>query len=303
MNYRVTHTTTYVYEEAVSICHNEVRLTPRSGPHQVARRTQLLIDPLPSVLVAQADYFGNPMHFLTLQEPHERLAITAMSDVEVSALPPPADPEDTPAWHTVRDHLRADRSAEVLNAYQFAFASPHVRASADVVAYAAPSFPRNRPLMAALLDLTRRIHEDFTYDPEATTVSTPVADVLRERRGVCQDFAHLEIACLRALGLAARYVSGYILTTPPPGKERLIGADASHAWISAWIPDVGWLDLDPTNDVIPGGEHVTLGWGRDYADVCPVRGVVLGGGEHEMSVSVDVAPAPREHHPRPTPST
>lgn len=294
MNYRVTHTTTYVYEDAVSICHNEVRLTPRSGPHQVARRTQLLIDPLPSVLVAQTDYFGNPMHFLTLQEPHERLAITAMSDVEVSAIPPPADSGDTPPWEAVRDQLRADRGAASLDAYQFAFASPHVRADADVAAYAARSFPRNRPIMAGLLDLTHRIHDEFTYDPEATTVSTPVADVLRERRGVCQDFAHLEIACLRALGLAARYVSGYILTRPPEGTERLIGADASHAWISVCIPDVGWLDIDPTNDVIPRGEHVTLGWGRDYADVCPIRGVVLGGGDHEMSVSVDVTPVTRE---------
>ncbi len=293
MNYRVTHTTTYVYEEAVSICHNEVRLTPRSGPHQVARRTQLLIDPPPSVLVAQTDYFGNPMHFLTLQEPHERLAITAMSDVEVSAVPPPAA-EDTPVWDTIPGILRADRSPEALAAFQFAFASPHVRPSADVIAYAAPSFPKGRPMLEALLDLTHRINTDFTYDPEATTVSTPVADVLRERRGVCQDFAHLEIACLRALRLPARYVSGYILTTPPPGKERLIGADASHAWISAWIPDLGWIDLDPTNDVIPTGEHVTLGWGRDYGDICPIRGVVLGGGEHEMSVTVDVVPAPRD---------
>lgn len=286
MTYRVTHVTTYRYEEPASVCHNELRLTPRSGGRQRTRRSQLRVDPTPSVLAPQVDFFGNHVHFVALHEPHRQLAVTAKSDVDVE---PSSPPETSPAWEAVRDRLRADHDSDVLAAYQFAFESPHVQVDPAVAAWTEPFFPGGRPLVDGVLELTRRIHQEFAYDRDATSVATPVAQVLRERRGVCQDFAHLEIACLRALGLAARYVSGYILTTPPEGATRLVGADASHAWLSVWLGDAGWLDVDPTNDLVPSDQHVTVAWGRDYGDVSPLRGVVLGGGEHTMTVAVDVS--------------
>jgi len=287
VTYRVTHITTYRYEEPASVCHNELRLTPRSGGRQRTRRFQLRVDPTPSVLAPQVDFFGNHVHFVALHEPHRQLTVTAKSDVDIEASSPP---EASPAWEAVRDRLRADHGSDVLAAYQFAFESPHVQVDPAVAAWTEPSFPAGRPLVDGVLELTRRIHQEFAYDRDATCVATPVAQVLRERRGVCQDFAHLEIACLRALGLAARYVSGYILTTPREGATRLVGADASHAWLSVWLGDAGWLDVDPTNDLVPSDQHVTVAWGRDYGDVSPLRGVVLGGGEHTMTVAVDVSP-------------
>jgi len=287
VNYRVTHTTTYHYEEHASVCHNELRLTPRRDARQHPRRTQLRFDPTPSALVPLVDFFGNQVHFMTLQEPHRQLTITAKSDVSVVAVPPP---DATPGWESIRDRARTERDPTVLDAYQFVFESPHVVVDDAVLEYARPSFVADRPVLEAVRDLTRRIHLDFRYDKTATTVATPVADVLRQRRGVCQDFAHLEIACLRALGLPARYVSGYILTVPRPGSPRLIGADASHAWLAVWVGDAGWVDVDPTNNQLPGDQHITVAWGRDYADVSPLRGVVLGGGEHRVGVAVDVTP-------------
>lgn len=287
MNYRVSHVTTYHYEEVASVCHNELRLSPRAGSRQRPRRTQLRVDPTPSALVPQLDFFGNQVHFVTIQEPHRQLVIAAKSDVEVT---PAVPPDATPAWEGVRDRLRRDGGPEALDAYQFVFESPHVALDDDILAYAASSFPAGCAILDGVCDLTRRMHAEFAYDQSATTVATPVADVLRERRGVCQDFAHLEIACLRALGLAARYVSGYILTTPPEGARRLVGADASHAWLAVWLGDAGWVDVDPTNDQLPSDQHITVAWGRDYADVSPLHGVVLGGGAHRMTVAVDVTP-------------
>jgi transglutaminase-like putative cysteine protease len=289
MNYRVSHTTKYCYAEPVSVCQNELRLTPRNRPGQTTLRAQLLVEPTPSTLRGDVDYFGNAVTFLTLQEPHAELTITAKSHVDVVPIARPAE-GDTPAWEAVAARVRAADTADLLAAAEFAFASPQVGIEEGLRAYAAPSFPAGRPLLAAALELTHRIHAEFAYDPEATTVATPVATVLAERRGVCQDFAHLEIGCLRALGLPARYVSGYIQTVPSGAGERLVGADASHAWLSVYLPDHGWTDLDPTNDQVPSGRHVTLAWGRDYGDVAPIKGVVLGGGEHTMHVAVDVRP-------------
>jgi transglutaminase-like putative cysteine protease len=288
VDYRVSHTTTYRYAEPVALCHNELRLTPRNRPGQTTLRSQLLVEPTPATLRTHVDYFGNTVTFLTLQEPHERLTITAKSQVAVDPPPAPAVAE-SPAWDAVAARLRGERAPELVAASELVFESPHVRVDDDVRRFAAASFPAGRALLPAVLELTHRIHE-FTYDPEATTVATPVADVLHERRGVCQDFAHLELACLRALGLAARYVSGYIRTVPRTAKERLVGADASHAWVGVYVPGSGWVDVDPTNDVLALGDHVTLAWGRDYGDVPPVKGVVLGGGEHTMRVAVDVTP-------------
>ena len=288
MQYRVSHTTTYRYAEPVSVCHNELHLTPRDRPGQSLLRSQLLVEPPPSTLQRDVDYFGNAVTFLTLQEPHVELKITAMSHVQVTV--PTGILLPTPAWETVAERLRSKRTGDSLAAFELSLESPLVRIDAEVQRFAAASFPEGRALLDGVRDLVHRIHADFAYDPEATCVSTPVAEVLKERRGVCQDFAHLAIACLRSIGLAARYVSGYIETVPPPGKERLLGADASHAWLAVWVPEHGWVDFDPTNDVVPDGSHVTLAWGRDYGDVPPVKGVVLGGGEHTMDVAVDVVP-------------
>jgi transglutaminase-like putative cysteine protease len=198
------------------------------------------------------------------------------------------DPKATPPWEHALHVLRQERDPETLDAYQYAFDSPYIRLGADLAAYAAPSFPTGRPLLDAALDLTRRIHADYRYDPTATTTATPLEKVMELRRGVCQDFAHLQIGCLRSLGLAARYVSGYLLTNPPPGRPRLVGADASHAWLSVYCPGSGWIDLDPTNNQIPHDNHILVAWGRDYEDVSPVNGVVLGGGKHYVTVAVDV---------------
>ncbi len=257
MMYRVRHTTTYAYSNSVSVCHNALHLTPRECRHQRCVFYELLIYPEPTVVSHSVDYFGNPVTFFALQEPHDALTMTANSTVEVTAADPPL-PQDTPAWEQVRERLRQDRTGPVLDAYQYVFDSSYVALSPVVAAYARPSFPAAHPLLEAVCDLTQRIYTDFTYDPDATSVGTPLHDVLRDRRGVCQDFAHLEIACLRALGVAARYVSGYLVTQPPPEQAPLLGALASHAWLSVYCPGHGWIDVDPTNNVLPSYGHITV---------------------------------------------
>ena len=227
--------------------------------------------------------------------------------VEIRPSTPPR-PNATPPWETVRDGLPLDTSSTGLDAFQFVFDSPCIRSSPELAAYCALSFRPGRPILEDALDLTHRIYHEFKYQPGSTSVNTPPSEVLRTRRGVCQDFAHVQIGCLRSLGLAARYVSGYLLTQPPPGQARLMGADASHAWLSIYIPQHGWVDLDPTNNIIPSLDHILLAWGRDYSDVCPVKGIFHGGGRHSVSVSVDVIPlatssAPSASPPIPPPAT
>jgi transglutaminase-like putative cysteine protease len=219
---------------------------------------------------------------------HSKLEIVTHSRVTVTTRKAPAAAL-TPVWGEVAQHFRDPVSPEVVEAYQFVFDSPQVRASLELDSYAAASFGRDAPLLVGAADLTRRIFEDFQYDPKATTVATPLEEVWAKRRGVCQDFAHLAIACLRSLGLPARYVSGYLRTRPPEGKPRLVGADASHAWFSIFCPGTGWVDFDPTNNVQPAEEHIVVAYGRDFGDVSPVAGILTGGGEHEVKVSVDVA--------------
>lgn len=295
MIYQVRHTTTYAYTGTVSICHNRVVLRPRDSAQQACIAHELTVSPVPAVRSQYLDCFGNTVAFFAIQEPHRVLTVTATSTVEVTAVPPP---DHTPAWDAVRDALRQERSAAVLDAYQYLFESPQIPYSARLRRYALASFPPGRPLLDAVCDLTNRIYNDFAYDPRATSVSTPLRHVLRMRRGVCQDFAHVQIGCLRALGLAARYVSGYLVTTPPPGQPRLVGADASHAWVSVYCPGYGWLDTDPTNNLLPADRHITVAWGRDYSDVSPIKGVFLGGGQHTMQVAVDVlctANGPRQY--------
>lgn len=289
MIYRIRHTTIYAYSEPVSLCHNLARLKPRQTPQQFCLRSDLRIEPEPAVTTNYTDYFGNQATFFAIQEAHEKLAITANHVAKLTPCPPP-DAEATPPWESVRDAFAGDHTRGVLDAYQFTFDSPYIRRGGELSSYVLSSFTPGRPILAAALDLIRRIHSDFTYDPRATTVSTPLAQVLEQRRGVCQDFAHLGIGCLRTLGLAARYVSGYLCTVPPPGRARLIGADASHAWLSIYCGPAGWVDLDPTNNQVPTDKHIHVAWGRDFDDVSPIKGVIFGGGQHTVSVAVDVIP-------------
>jgi transglutaminase-like putative cysteine protease len=249
----------------------------------------LFVTPLPATLSEHFDYFGNQVTFFTIQEPHDELRIEADSTVVIDGHPVEW-PARSPAWDEVVRSLPADLSPPALDAYQFVFESPRVKPAAEFAAYAASSFSPARPLTESLLDLTGRIYKDFRFDSKATTVRTSPAEVLRLKSGVCQDFAHLQIACLRSLGLPARYVSGYLRTYAPPGRPRLIGADASHAWVSVYCPGAGWLDVDPTNNLIPSQSHVTLAWGRDYGDVSPVRGVIQGGRDHKLDVAVEMEP-------------
>jgi transglutaminase-like putative cysteine protease len=290
MRYRVTHTTTYAYEDAVSVSHNEARITPRRTPGQSPERTQLLVEPPPTSLVSDTDYFGNTVHFFSLEESHEKLSVTAVSDVDVGGIVAPAFGL-TPCWEDVPELVRNERTRTGLDAVGYTFESPFVRTERGLREYAAESFGPGRPLLDAAFELTRRIHQDFKYEQGVTSIVTPLAEVMVARRGVCQDFAHLEIAMLRSLGIPARYVSGYLRTRPAPGRTHLTGADASHAWLSVYCPGFGYIDLDPTNGSIPLDEHVTVAWGRDFGDVSPLKGVILGGGRHTLRVSVDVAEA------------
>lgn len=287
MRLRVRHVTRYQYAEPVSLCHSLARLKPRETPNQRCLATQIRVDPWPAVSREYTDVFGNRVNYFSIQQSHASLEVTAQSEVEVTA-PTLPDPAATPPWEEVVATLRTGRDAELAGARLFTLASGQVPPSPEATAYAAPSFTPGRPLLAAALDLMGRIHRDFEYDPNFTTIATPIDEILAHRRGVCQDFAHLAIAGLRGLGLAARYVSGYLETLPPPGQAKLVGADASHAWFAVLVPGLGWIDLDPTNDQIPQEQYITTAVGRDYRDVAPLRGVFYGGGEHELTVAVDV---------------
>jgi transglutaminase-like putative cysteine protease len=290
MNYEITHRTLYQYSAPVTVSHHVTRLEPRASHSQACERFSLKIFPEPTLRKTRQDYFGNRLCFFAIQEIHTRLEIITHSRVTVTAreLPPL---ESTPPWEEVVNLYRDPVSPEVIEPYQFVFDSPQIRASFELADYARASFPPETPLLVGAADLTRRIFEDFTFDSRATTVTTPIEEVWQKRRGVCQDFAHLGIACLRSLGLSARYVSGYLRTHPPEGKPRLVGADASHAWFRIFCPGTGWVDFDPTNNVQPGEEHIIVAYGRDFDDVSPVAGIITGGGDHEVRVSVDVEEA------------
>jgi transglutaminase-like putative cysteine protease len=289
--YRIEHETRYAHRGGVSTSQHVAYLTPRTLPRQCVRWHDLTIEPAPASCVQRVDYFGNAVDQFTILTPYDELCVVGRSLVEVLAAEPPVDPEASAEWETVRDELSYERGAAYADASEFSFPSPYAVTAPELAEFARASFAPKRPVVAAAIHLMHRIHEGFTFDPGSTTIATPVTRVLADRRGVCQDFAHLQIGCLRSLGLAARYVSGYLLTEPPPGQPRLVGADASHAWLSIWCPRLGWVDLDPTNDVLPSHRHVTLAWGRDYGDVSPLRGVVLGGRTHTLHVGVSVMPA------------
>lgn len=295
MRYRVKHVTTYHYAEPVAISHNVLHLAPRDTARQrVVGEHRLTITPTPALIQERRDYFGNFTTAAAVQDAHTVLVLAAESVVDIDPASQPDEHAGTP-WEVIASDLRSGEGGdELLAAAEFAYPSPLVPTSAAALALATPHFTPGRPLPAATMALTKAIHRDFAYDSKATTVTTAVETVLRSRRGVCQDFAHAMIAALRSLGLAARYVSGYLETDPPPGKPRLQGADASHAWVQVFDPVLGWIDYDPTNGIIPSERHVTVGWGRDFNDVSPAKGMILGGGSSQVSVAVDVLREPTQ---------
>ncbi len=306
MKYRITHSTLYQYSQLVGLCQNEARLQPRDFWRQQCQSSRFDINPEPSDFNERRDFFGNRVAYFAIQQAHQRLMVTAVSEVTVFPRQSRDDLANALTWEHVRRQLQeapgqtqllsqqqsqtqqSDFYDELLDAKQYVLDSPMVITSPELAQYAQSSFLPDRPLVQVVADLMQRIHVDFTYDPSFTTIATPLSDVLHFRRGVCQDFAHLAIACLRSFGIAARYVSGYVETQPGPGQPRMVGADASHAWFAVYVPGAGWLEFDPTNNKLPFDQHITLAWGRDYTDVTPLKGIAFGGGQHSLSVSVDV---------------
>ncbi len=306
MQLLITHTTTYHYVPQVNTAQHMAHLIPRNGPAQTVQNAELHITPTPAASSDLVDVFGNHRTFFSLPVAHDTLSITAKSTVETHFMPYPVEQAlETPAWEKVREHFVYHSGAAWDAATEFVFASPYVQPHPDFADYARASFTPSRPILVAACDLMTRIHQDFTYATASTDINTPALEALKLRQGVCQDFAHILIGCLRTQGLAARYVSGYLVTEVPEGQTRLIGSDASHAWVSVYVPDLledgqlathgQWFDLDPTNDrwglCSPGIDYVTLAIGRDYADVSPVRGVIHGGASHTLEVGVTVQPA------------
>jgi transglutaminase-like putative cysteine protease len=290
MRYRLVHRTKYTYSGAVTVSHHLARLAPRTLPSQRCPWHELEIQPEPVGRGVHVDSFGNITSYFEIEGKHEAMEVIAHSLVEVFPSKHP-DPRTTPPWEAIRDACQIEKLTPGSEAGAFRFGSPMVPLGKEFSDYALLEFPPGRPILEAVLGLTNRIHKEFKFDPRATEVSTPVSEVLKKRAGVCQDFAHLMLACLRSMGLPARYVSGYLETAPPPGMQRLTGADASHAWVSVFCGDAaGWVDTDPTNNLLPNERHITIAWGRDFSDVSPLRGVTLGAGSQKLSVAVDVIP-------------
>lgn len=290
MKYRIRHITEYKYASRVSSCYNLAHMVPRSTLRQTCERNFISVSPHPAFTGKRTDYFGNLSYHFELQRSHTTLIITSESEVDVTAQHSALNLDFGVTCGDALELLQTSRDPDLLLAKEFILDSPMVKATQELREYAEPSFAEDKPLLSAVSDLTRRIFEDFKYCPESTTVATPLNEVLANRKGVCQDFAHLQVGCLRALGYPAKYVSGYIETLPAPGQERLVGADATHAWISVYSPREGWFEFDPTNNQIAGEQHIITAWGRDYFDVTPLRGVIFGGGEAPLlNVSVDVA--------------
>lgn len=291
MRYRIIHRTTYRYESPVTVSHYLARLAPRTLPGQECPWHEIHVRPEPVERALRADYFGNHCMYFEIEGSHHQLEVVAHSLVDVR----PArliDPLATPPWEAVREACHADALTPASACVEFCFASALVAPATRFAQYALVSFTPHRPVLDAFCDLNARLFTDFVFDPAATDIATPIAEVMNSRRGVCQDFAHVMIACLRSIGLPARYVSGYLETVAPQGLPKLMGADASHAWVSLFCGDeIGWMDADPTNNLLPSDRHVTVAWGRDFSDVGPLRGVTLGAGEQRLDVAVDVIPA------------
>ena len=287
MRYRVQHTTQYAYGSPVELAAHMMHLRPRPVPWQTIISERITSDPVPARRRDGHDHFGNHVTWLFLDLPHADFEVTSDSVVEVDCPPPPAA-EDTPAWESV---VQATHGHQGWEAVEFRFGTAMAPIDAAAKAYAGESFTEGRPVLEALLELNDRFYTDFRFRSGVTTISTPVSQVMKRREGVCQDFSHAMISGLRGIGMPARYTSGYIRTRPPPGQTRRLGSDQSHAWVGCWLgPEHGWVDIDPTNGIVVKDEHVLLGWGRDFSDVSPVMGVILGGGGHTVSVSVDFEP-------------
>jgi transglutaminase-like putative cysteine protease len=284
VRYKVVHNTNYEYEGPVLQGHHLAHLKPRRTERQRVIAHEFVIDPQPMRIRQRTDYFGNEAHYFELWSPHERLSVSSITELEVVSVP--LKPEPNVSWDDFAARLATDPA--LLSVREFCFDSPLVRSHPSLYGYAKATFVPGRNLQDAVTELMQRIFTEFKYETTATDVSTPLAQVMREKRGVCQDFAHVAVGCLRSLGLAARYVSGYLETSPPEGQERLVGADASHAWAATYLPEVGWFDFDPTNNLVPTEQHIQVAWGRDFSDVSPLKGVVLGGGAHTITVGVDV---------------
>jgi transglutaminase-like putative cysteine protease len=287
MNYRIIHNTTYHYFEQVSLCHNIVRLLPRNTVEQTLKQVVVNIDPLPNILSEYEDFFGNKIIYFTIEQEHKRLSVTVTSEIEKTSSLIPTFNLYNPAWEEIQLELLKPRP-EYFEARQYIMETKMTIPDLAISEYASISFSPGRSMFEASRELMQRIYKDFSFQRGFTTIATPLSVVMKERKGVCQDFAHLAIACLRSMGLPARYVSGYIETVSPPGQKKLVGVDASHAWFSVFIPLIGWVDFDPTNNQIPSDRHITVGWGRDYTDVAPLNGIILSSGPHRLSVSVDV---------------
>jgi transglutaminase-like putative cysteine protease len=296
MKYRVRHITHYEYQQPVSTCYNRAHLLPRETEYQNTNVPKVIIHPTPSSGSRRIDYFGNREYHFAIHEPHKELSIEVVTDIDLSNTrhDPLGELQYGNTCLQAREKLNAGHhDTETLYAREFLLDSPMIKANNVLKEYAESCFSDNKSLVSAVRELTHKIFTDFEYDSGFTTIATPLDEVLEHRRGVCQDFAHLAIGCLRTLGYPARYVSGYLETLPPPGEEKMVGADASHAWFAVYSPGEGWFEFDPTNDTVPLGQHLVTAWGRDYSDVSPLRGVILGGGASQsLQVSVDVARLP-----------
>lgn len=288
MQYQVTHTTEYEYHQPVSICHNVAKLFLRDTASQNCKKSVIKISPEPEIKNEYTDFFGNKTIYFAIEHEHKHLRVTVTSLIEkkpiINTMP---ELFINTAWEEVRQQITTPGDAN-FHARQYIAETAITRSSEQIIDYSVRSFTPGRSMFEATKELMQRIHTDFEFKPGFTTVATPLNVVMKERKGVCQDFAHLALACLRSIGLPARYVSGYLETLPPPGKEKLTGVDASHAWFSVYMPNQGWIDFDPTNNIIPAEQHITIGWGRDYADITPLKGVILSSGPHRLQVSVDV---------------
>jgi transglutaminase-like putative cysteine protease len=287
MLYSVEHTTKYQYHEQVSLCHNIAALAPRNTDKQTCKAFNIIISPLPEVLEEHVDFFGNKLYYFVIEQEHEELTVIVRSQVERMIATDASAPYPTQSWEMVRDMLLVS-TGEYMEEKQFTHPTEITATSPEIKNYAEKSFTKDRPLFEAVYDLIKRIYTDFSFTPGFTTISTPLSVVMKERKGVCQDFAHLAISCIHSMGLSARYVSGYLETLAPAGKEKLTGVDASHAWISVFIPGMGWMDFDPTNNQLANEQYITIGWGRDYFDIIPLKGVIMSSSSHELTVSVDV---------------
>ncbi len=290
MRYRVRHLTEYLYGAPVTLCYNMAHLLPRDTHNQRCLSRRIAVTPTPVYQTEGVDYFGNPTFYFSVLEPHKKLAIDVECyfEIEQNDLSNQLTLHDL-SCAELRTLIQASQSPELRMVKEYTLDSVHIQRSNELGEYARRCFTDDTPVLQACMDFTHQIFEEFTFDPAATSVSTPPEQVLKDKRGVCQDFAHLAIACIRSLGLPARYMSGYLETLPPPGQEKLVGADASHAWFAVFIPDLGWVEFDPTNDLMPNEQHIVTAWGRDYADVTPLQGVIFDGGDSQaLNVSVDV---------------